>query len=149
MNQAADKKVTEMVAPSRSRGDFADSLIADYVDETDDIENEDGVDSSRTTRVVYETDEVTGYLDRVEGYYLVSKKTGNRYPMLEGVTIKGTASSDIIFCMVSNEQGYLGLLDYFFGASFVGQATDYFDWLAEDIVEYEAGRKQLLVGSLD
>lgn len=53
-----------------------------------------------------------------EGYVIKSKKTGLIYDLLEMVSYGGKASSDIVMISIANEsEGYIGMLDYIFGAS--------------------------------
>ena len=53
-----------------------------------------------------------------EGYVIKSKKTGLTYDLLEMVSYGGKASSDIVMISIANEnEGYIGMLDYIFGAS--------------------------------
>ena len=53
-----------------------------------------------------------------EGYVIKSKKTGLTYDLLEMVSYGGKASSDIVMISIANEsEGYVGMLDYVFGAS--------------------------------
>ncbi len=53
-----------------------------------------------------------------EGYVIKSKKTGLIYNILEMVSYGGKASSDIVMISIANEdEGYIGMLDYIFGAS--------------------------------
>ena len=53
-----------------------------------------------------------------EGYVIKSKKTGLTYDLLEMVSYGGSASSDIVMISIANEnEGYIGMLDYIFGAS--------------------------------
>ena len=53
-----------------------------------------------------------------EGYVIKSKKTGLIYDLLEMVSYGGKASSDIVMISIANEdEGYIGMLDYVFGAT--------------------------------
>ena len=53
-----------------------------------------------------------------EGYVIKSKKTGLTYDLLEMVSYGGSASSDMVMISIANEsEGYIGMLDYVFGAS--------------------------------
>ena len=53
-----------------------------------------------------------------EGYVIKSKKTGLTYDLLEMVSYGGKASSDMVMISIANEsEGYIGMLDYIFGAS--------------------------------
>ena len=53
-----------------------------------------------------------------EGYVIKSKKTGLTYDLLEMVSYGGSASSDIVMISIANEsEGYIGMLDYVFGAT--------------------------------
>ena len=53
-----------------------------------------------------------------EGYVIKSKKTGLTYDILEMVSYGGKASSDIVMISIANEsEGYIGMLDYVFGAT--------------------------------
>ena len=53
-----------------------------------------------------------------EGYVIKSKKTGLIYDLLEMVSYGGKASSDMVMISIANEsEGYIGMLDYIFGAS--------------------------------
>ena len=53
-----------------------------------------------------------------EGYVIKSKKTGLIYDLLEMVSYGGSASSDVVMISIANEnEGYIGMLDYVFGAT--------------------------------
>lgn len=53
-----------------------------------------------------------------EGYVIKSKKTGLIYDLLEMVSYGGSASSDMVMISIANEnEGYIGMLDYVFGAT--------------------------------
>ena len=53
-----------------------------------------------------------------EGYVIKSKKTGLIYDLLEMVSYGGKASSDMVMISIANEdEGYIGMLDYVFGAT--------------------------------
>ena len=53
-----------------------------------------------------------------EGYVIKSKKTGLIYDLLEMASYGGKASSDIVMISIANEnEGYIGMLDYVFGAT--------------------------------
>lgn len=53
-----------------------------------------------------------------EGYVIKSKKTGLIYDLLEMVSYGGSTSSDAVMISIANEsEGYIGMLDYIFGAS--------------------------------
>ena len=57
------------------------------------------------------------HLSDSEGYVIKSKKTGLIYDLLEMVSYGGKASSDIVMISIANEsEGYIGMLDYIFGA---------------------------------
>ena len=59
-----------------------------------------------------------------EGYVIKSKKTGLTYDLLEMVSYGGSASSDIVMISIANEdEGYIGMLDYVFGAKTDMEAT--------------------------
>ena len=53
-----------------------------------------------------------------EGYVIKSKKTGLIYDLLEMVSYGGSSSSDMVMISIANEnEGYIGMLDYIFGAT--------------------------------
>ena len=63
-------------------------------------------------------DDLELYLSDSEGYVIKSKKTGLIYDLLEMVIYGGKASSDIVMISIANEnEGYIGMLDYVFGAT--------------------------------
>ena len=77
-----------------------------------------------------------------EGYVIKSKKTGLIYDLLEMVSYGGKASSDIIMISIANEnEGYIGMLDYIFGATDKDATLDYCLDLVND---FEAGLKKPL-----
>ena len=80
--------------------------------------------------------------DGKEGIYIHSNKTQNNYELLEMVGYKGKATSDIVAIMIATEdEGYVGLLDFSFGAN-DEDAT--IKWAKETIEEYEKGTKEPL-----
>ena len=71
-----------------------------------------------------------------EGYVIKSKKTGLIYDLLEMVSYGGSASSDIVMISIANEdEGYIGMLDYIFGASDKDATLDYCLDLVNDFEE--------------
>ena len=71
-----------------------------------------------------------------EGYVIKSKKTGLIYDLLEMVSYGGKASSDIVMISIANEdEGYVGMLDYIFGASDKDATLDYCLDLVNDFEE--------------
>ena len=71
-----------------------------------------------------------------EGYVIKSKKTGLTYDLLEMVSYGGKASSDIVMISIANEdEGYIGMLDYIFGASDKDATLDYCLDLVNDFEE--------------
>ena len=71
-----------------------------------------------------------------EGYVIKSKKTGLIYDLLEMVSYGGSASSDIVMISIANEsEGYIGVLDYIFGASDKDATLDYCLDLVNDFEE--------------
>ena len=75
-----------------------------------------------------------------EGYVIKSKKTGLIYDLLEMVSYGGKASSDIIMISIANEsEGYIGMLDYIFGASDKDATIDFCLDLVND---FEKGLKK-------
>ena len=71
-----------------------------------------------------------------EGYVIKSKKTGLIYDLLEMVSYGGNASSDIVMISIANEsEGYIGMLDYIFGASDKDATLDYCLDLVNDFEE--------------
>ena len=77
-----------------------------------------------------------------EGYVIKSKKTGLIYDLLEMVSYGGKASSDIVMISIANEsEGYIGMLDYIFGASDKDATLDYCLDLVND---FEEGLKKPL-----
>ena len=77
-----------------------------------------------------------------EGYVIKSKKTGLTYDLLEMVSYGGSASSDIVMISITNEnEGYIGMLDYIFGAS-DKEAT--LDFCLNMVSDFEEGLKKPL-----
>ena len=77
-----------------------------------------------------------------EGYVIKSKKTGLIYDILEMVSYGGSASSDIVMISIANEsEGYIGMLDYIFGAS---DKDTTLDFCLSAVVDFEAGLKKPL-----
>ena len=75
-----------------------------------------------------------------EGYVIKSKKTGLIYDLLEMVSYGGKASSDIVMISIANEsEGYIGMLDYIFGASDKDATLDFCLDLVSD---FEKGLKK-------
>ena len=75
-----------------------------------------------------------------EGYVIKSKKTGLIYDLLEMVSYGGSASSDMVMISIANEsEGYIGMLDYIFGASDKDATIDFCLDLVND---FEAGLKK-------
>ena len=71
-----------------------------------------------------------------EGYVIKSKKTGLTYDLLEMVSYGGSASSDIVMISIANEdEGYIGMLDYIFGASDKDATIDFCLDLVNDFEE--------------
>ena len=71
-----------------------------------------------------------------EGYVIKSKKTGLIYDLLEMVSYGGKASSDIVMISIANEDvGYVGMLDYIFGATDKDATLDYCLDLVNDFEE--------------
>ena len=92
---------------------------------------------------VYEknTDLELHYSDS-EGYVIKSKKTGLIYDLLEMVSYGGSASSDIVMISIANEsEGYIGMLDYIFGASDKDATLDFCSNIVSD---FEEGLKKPL-----
>ena len=71
-----------------------------------------------------------------EGYVIKSKKTGLIYDLLEMVSYGGKASSDMVMISIANEdEGYVGMLDYIFGATDKDATLDYCLDLVNDFEE--------------
>ena len=71
-----------------------------------------------------------------EGYVIKSKKTGLIYDLLEMVSYGGKASSDMVMISIANEsEGYIGMLDYIFGATDKDATLDYCLDLVNDFEE--------------
>ena len=82
------------------------------------------------------------HLSDSEGYVIKSKKTGLIYDLLEMVSYGGKASSDIVMISIANEnEGYIGMLDYIFGASDKDATLDFCLDLVND---FEKGLKKPL-----
>ena len=80
------------------------------------------------------------HLSDSEGYVIKSKKTGLIYDLLEMVSYGGKASSDIVMISIANEdEGYIGMLDYIFGASDKDATLDFCLDLVND---FEKGLKK-------
>ena len=76
------------------------------------------------------------YYSDSEGYVIKSKKTGLIYDLLEMVSYGGKASSDIVMISIANEdEGYIGMLDYIFGATDKDATLDYCLDLVNDFEE--------------
>ena len=77
-----------------------------------------------------------------EGYVIKSKKTGLTYDLLEMVSYGGSASSDIVMISIANEnEGYIGMLDYIFGASDKDATLDF---CLNMVSDFEEGLKKPL-----
>ena len=75
-----------------------------------------------------------------EGYVIKSKKTDLIYDLLEMVSYGGSASSDMVMISIANEdEGYIGMLDYIFGASDKDATLDFCLDLVSD---FEKGLKK-------
>ena len=75
-----------------------------------------------------------------EGYVIKSKKTGLIYDLLEMVSYGGKASSDIVMISIANEnEGYIGMLDYIFGAS---DKVATLDFCLDLVNDFEKGLKK-------
>ena len=75
-----------------------------------------------------------------EGYVIKSKKTGLTYDLLEMVSYGGKSSSDMVMISIANEnEGYIGMLDYIFGASDKDATLDFCLDLVND---FEKGLKK-------
>ena len=71
-----------------------------------------------------------------EGYVIKSRKTGLIYDLLEMVSYGGSASSDMVMISIANEnEGYIGMLDYIFGATDKDATLDYCLDLVNDFEE--------------
>jgi len=78
-----------------------------------------------------------------DGYVIKSKKTGLIYGLLEMVCYGGQATSDIVMISIGNEnEGYIGMLDYIFGAHTDMDAT--INSCLEIVDEFEGGLKKPL-----
>ena len=77
-----------------------------------------------------------------EGYVIKSKKTGLTYDLLEMVSYGGKASSDMVMISIANEnEGYIGMLDYVFGATDKVATLNFCLGIVSD---FEAGLKKPL-----
>ena len=82
------------------------------------------------------------HLSDSEGYVIKSKKTGLIYDLLEMVSYGGSASSDIVMISIANEnEGYIGMLDYIFGASDKDATLDF---CLNMVSDFEEGLKKPL-----
>ena len=71
-----------------------------------------------------------------EGYVIKSKKTGLIYNILEMVSYGSSLSSDMVMISIANEdEGYIGMLDYIFGASDKDATIDFCLDLVNDFEE--------------
>ena len=78
-----------------------------------------------------------------DGYTIISKKTGLIYGLLEMVCYGGLATSDIVMISIANEnEGYIGMLDYIFGAHTDMDAT--LNSCLDIVDEFEDGLKKPL-----
>ena len=83
------------------------------------------------------------YINDKDGYEFISNK-GIKYELLEGISYKGTSTSDRLFILLSfdeeliekvNHQDYVG---YIFGAEFVERYTDeYIEIIDKMVNKYE------------
>lgn len=63
-----------------------------------------------------------------------------KYDLLELKSYRGTSTSDIVAIMVADkEKGYIGMLDYSYGAT---DLTESLIWAEDTIRDFEAGRKE-------
>ena len=77
-----------------------------------------------------------------KGYVIKSKKTGLIYDLLEMVSYGGSASSDMVMISIANEnEGYIGMLDYIFGASDKDATLDF---CLNMVSDFEEGLKKPL-----
>ena len=77
-----------------------------------------------------------------EGYVIKSKKTGLIYDLLEMVSYGGKASSDMVMISIANEnEGYIGMLDYIFGATDKDATLDF---CLNMVSDFEEGLKKPL-----
>ena len=77
-----------------------------------------------------------------EGYVIKSRKTGLIYDLLEMVSYGGSASSDVVMISIANEsEGYIGMLDYVFGATDKVATLNFCLGIVSD---FEAGLKKPL-----
>ena len=77
-----------------------------------------------------------------EGYVIKSKKTGLIYNILEMVSYGSSLSSDMVMISIANEsEGYIGMLDYIFGASDKDATLDF---CLNMISDFEEGLKKPL-----
>ena len=77
-----------------------------------------------------------------EGYVIKSKKTGLIYGLLEMVSYGGSASSDMVMISIANEnEGYIGMLDYIFGATDKDATLDF---CLNMVSDFEEGLKKPL-----
>lgn len=77
-----------------------------------------------------------------EGYVIKSKKTGLIYDLLEMVSYGGSSSSDVVMISIANEsEGYIGMLDYIFGASDKDATLDF---CLNMVSDFEEGLKKPL-----
>ena len=78
-----------------------------------------------------------------DGYVIKSKKTGLIYGLLEMVCYGGKATSDIVMISIATEkEGYIGMLDYVFGAHTDMEAT--LESCLEIVNDFEDGLKKPL-----
>ena len=77
-----------------------------------------------------------------EGYVIKSKKTGLIYDLLEMVSYGGSSSSDMVMISIANEnEGYIGMLDYIFGATDKDATLDF---CLNMVSDFEEGLKKPL-----
>ena len=88
------------------------------------------------------SDDLELYYSDSEGYVIKSKKTDLIYNILEMVSYGGKASSDMVMISIANEnEGYIGMLDYIFGASDKDATLDF---CLNMISDFEEGLKKPL-----
>ena len=77
-----------------------------------------------------------------KGYVIKSKKTGLIYGLLEMVSYGGSSSSDMVMISIANEnEGYIGMLDYIFGATDKDATLDF---CLNMVSDFEEGLKKPL-----
>lgn len=106
--------------------------------------DDSGVTDSKGRKPKFYCGEYPCYYDSREGYEIVTPN--NTYSVLEGVSLGGKTTSDIMFIFTygteANDYDDTGLIAYLFGATFFETDEDYRNDIGKYISDYEkTGRR--------